>query len=337
MRRKTLKLIKSHEVLLLAITLVLSVGVGLYQPQFLSLDNVFAILKSSSFLGILSIGFLFVLISGGIDISFTATATVAQYLMALALRNHQDFPVILVVLIPLLVGFVLGSVNGLLIHYLKVPPIIVSIASLNIFYGLIQYGSKGRWIYDFPPWFRALSKVSLGGVKTPEGIYYGFSLFSLLWLLVALGGALILGYTTLGRKIYALGGSEEATKRQGVNILFIRWFVYAFLGLISGLGALVHTLVTQTAAPNALLGQEFDVVTAVVLGGALITGGKGSVLGSVLGVLFVAILKNSLVLMGVPSYWHQLVVGAVFLASVLTTANRDILIRILRGRKYEGS
>jgi simple sugar transport system permease protein len=324
--KKILKKIFDHnEIILLFILMVITLGIGLHSPKFVSAENLFDILRSSSFIGILSVGFLFVLISGGIDISFTATATVAQYIMASVLASHHEMPVLLVILIPVIIGLLLGTLNAMLIHYLKSPPIIISIASLNAYYGIIQFASKGRWIYDFPDWFSRFPKILILQFESTEGFRYGLSVFTFIWIVMAVAGHIILRYTSLGRKLYASGGNIEAAKRAGINIRNIRWFVYAFLGGIAGIGALIHALITQTVAPNAILGQEFDVVTAVVLGGAAITGGSGTVAGSVLGVLLVAVIKNGLTLMKIPSYWHQVFIGGILLISIMATATRTRL------------
>jgi simple sugar transport system permease protein len=324
--KKLLRNIFDHnEVILLCILIAITLGIGLHSPRFLTAENLFDILRSSSFIGILSVGFLFVLISGGIDISFTATATVAQYIMASVLTKNHDMPIFFVILIPIVIGLALGTLNAMLIHYLKSPPIIISIASLNAYYGIVQYISDGRWIYDFPGWFSQFPKILVIPFESAEGIRYGLSIFTLIWIIMALGGHIVLRYTTLGRKLYAVGGNLEAAKRAGINIRNMRWFVYAFLGGIAGIGALIHALITQTVAPNAILGQEFDVVTAVVLGGAAITGGSGTIAGSVLGVILVAVIKNGLTLMKIPSYWHQVFVGGILLISVMATATRTRL------------
>lgn len=321
--KKIISKITSHnELILLFILVTVVLAIGQYSPKFLSAENFFDILRSSSFIGILSVGFLFVLISGGIDISFTATATVAQYIMASILTSHQDMPIVLVIIIPIVIGLMLGSLNALLIHFLKSPPIIISIASLNAYYGIIQFVSSGRWIYDFPDWFSQFPKILVISFENANGYRYGLSIFTLMWIFLALFGHILLKYTVLGRKLYAAGGNIEAAKRAGINIWLIRWFVYSFLGGLAGVGALIHALITQTVAPNAILGQEFDVVTAVVLGGALITGGSGSIIGTILGVLLVAVVKNGLTLMMVPSYWHQVFIGGILLISVIATATK---------------
>lgn len=324
------RLFSSSELYLFLVIALIVTVVSQINPRFLSAENLFDLLRSYSFIGILSIGFLVVLISGGIDISFTATATVAQYILALMLVSNFDLPIIVILIIPIMAGTLLGSLNAILIHYLNAPSIIITIATLNAYYGILQFISKGRWIYNFPDWFRAFPNIILIKFVNQDGVTYGFSIMSAVWLLIAIAGFILLRYMRLGRYIYAKGGNLEGAKRAGLNIFRMRLFAYSFLGCIAGIGAIAHAMLTQTVAPNALLGQEFDVLTAVVLGGASIFGGSGSVIGSMLGVGLVALIKNALTLTRVPEYWHQVFIGLILMISVSITA---IQSKIARSKK----
>jgi len=320
------KLFSRNETYLLLVLIVVIIVVSSINPRFFTAENFFAILRTYSFIGILSIAFLIVLISGGIDISFTATATVAPYIMALILSSNPEVPIVVVVLVPMLIGTILGAFNALLIHFLNAPSIIITIATLNAYYGILQFISRGQWIYNFPDWFRAFPQLKIIQFVNENGAYYGLSIITVIWFALILAAFIMLRYTTLGRNIYALGGNVEAAHRSGLNILRLRIFVYSNMGFMAGIGAIVHAMVTQTVAPNALLGQEFDVVTAVVLGGASIFGGVGTLSGMFLGVGLVAVVKNALTIIHVPEYWHQAFIGAILLISVSITATRAKLI-----------
>ncbi|MDY0095573.1 MAG: ABC transporter permease [Candidatus Vecturithrix sp.] len=312
-----------NEYTLLIILIGLITVMSLISPDFFSAENFFDILRSSTFVGICSVGFLVVLISGGVDISFTATATVAQYVMGLMLVSSRGFPVVCIILAPLLIGAVLGMVNAILINRLKVSAIIVTIATLNIYYGAIQFASKGAWLYSFPDWFTSFSKIRVISFTNQEGVPYGLSILTVIWMVSILAGMFLLNYTSLGRKIFAIGGNLESAHRVGINVNRIRLFTYSFLGMIAGIGAIIYTLTTRTVAPNAMMGLEFNVLSAVVLGGASISGGKGSVSGTVIGVLLIAVLTNGLTIMKVPNYWHQVFIGLMLLMSVSITALRE--------------
>ena len=151
-------------------------------------------------------------------------------------------------------------------------------------------------------------------------ILYGLSVLTVIWFAVAILGDFILKKTVYGRRLYAMGGNMEAARRAGIDILKYQVFAYGFLGFCSGLAGLVHTMVTQTVAPNTLIGNEFYTIAAVVFGGASIFGGSGSVFGTVMGVVIMAVLLNALTIMRVPAYWHQVFTGAILIASMAVTA-----------------
>ena len=312
--------IASTEFYLFCVLLGLILVVSLISPRFLSAENFFSMALSYSYTGIFAIGFLFVLISGGMDISFAAVATVAQYLMASAMVAQPDIPIVVVVLIPILTGCALGALNALLIHYLNAPSIIVSLANLNIYYGILQFISGGTWLYDFPDWFSQFSLTLAVSLTNEQGVHYGLSVVTLIWIALALVASFVLRKLKAGRKLYAMGGNLEASRRAGISILRYRLFAYITCGFTAGLGGMVHTFVTQTVAPNTLVGREFDVVAAVVLGGASIFGGSGSVGGTLLGVALIAVITNALTIMKVPDYWHMVFIGAVVLLSIGITA-----------------
>ena len=314
------RVFKRNEFYLLFIIIGLSIIMSLANPNFMTLENLFDILRSYSFLGILAVGVLVVLISGGIDISFTANATVAQYVMAVILSQIPGTNPFFVFIVPCIIGIILGGVNASLIYFLKAPPIIITIATLNVFFGVLQFVSGGKWIYNFPIWFRDFARISILNFINPDGIAYGLSILTIIWVFIIIITFVLLKYTTVGRKIYAMGGNIEAAKRAGINILFLQFFVYCFMGFLAGLASIIQALLTQTVAPNAIMGRELDVIAAVVLGGASLAGGSGSLAGTLLGVALIAIVGNGLTLMRVSSYWHKVFVGFIIIISVIITA-----------------
>jgi simple sugar transport system permease protein len=317
MKTNSWNFLRRNEFYLILVILVLVVFLSFTTTDFFSIENLFDVLVSYSFLGIMAAGFLVVLISGGIDISFTATATVAQYIVAsFMLKHHGNW--VIVFAMAAAIGIVLGAVNALLVHYLKVSAIIITISTLNIYYGILIFTTRGKWLYNFPDWFS--EGISLYNFTTAAGKVYSLSLPILVLLGVLIVTSVLLNKTTVGRKIYALGGNLEAAKRMGFNILGLHLFVYCYLGLLAGIAAIVQAQIVQTVAPNAIVGRELEVVAAVVLGGASLAGGRGSLLGTILGVTLVAVMQNGLVLFGVSSYWHKVVIGIVILVSVSLTA-----------------
>jgi simple sugar transport system permease protein len=314
------RLLKRNEIYLLFVIIGLSILLSIVNPNFLTLENLFDILRSYSFMGILAVGVLVVLLSGGIDISFTANATVAQYVMAYLLVNNLEMNIFLAILIPCVIGVALGGINAALIYFLNAPPIIITISTLNVYFGVLQFISGGKWLYNFPVWFRNISKVSVLKLVNPDGIPYGLSILTIIWIAIIVFTFLILRYTTLGRKIYAMGGNMEAAKRSGLNVLQLQMFVYCFMGLLAGIASIIQALLAQTVAPNAIMGRELAVIAAVVLGGASLAGGTGSLVGTLLGVSLIATITNGLTLMRVSSYWQNVFIGLIIIISVSVTA-----------------
>lgn len=308
------KFFHRHEFYILLVIIVLSLILAVINPTFLTLDNIFDLLRNNAFLGILALGELVVLISGGIDVSFTAITTVAQYIMGIIVTSYYVDNVFLTLLIPIPIGILLGLINAVLIYITKVHPVIITIATLNIFYGLLVFFTGGKWMYSFPPSFTDFAYVKVFQVTTPYSVT-GLSIFTLFWIILTILTWFILKYLPIGRKIYAMGGNLEAARRVGFNIFRIQLFVYGYMGFLSGIAAFVHAQLGQIIQPNAIVGQELDVIAAVILGGASISGGTGSVIGTILGVLLFAIIKNGLILMKLPSYWHQVVVGLIIVVA----------------------
>ena len=226
------------------------------------------------------------------------------------------------------IGVLLGLMNALLVNRLRVPSIIITISTLNIFYGLLLWLSKGVWLYDFPPWFE--KGVMLFKYTDADGYDYGLGLPLLTMIAVVLLTAFIMNFTTVGRKIYAMGGNRESASRVGFSVLRLQLFVYGYMGLMSGAAGVVQAWTVMTVAPDSLLGYELTVLAAVVLGGTSLIGGRGTLTGTLLGVILLAVMQNGLNLLGVSSYWQTLITGAIIVVSISVTAwsqhqNRSLL------------
>ncbi len=309
------KVFKYHETYLVIIIVLLSLLITSINSNFMTAENMFDLLKSNAFMGILAIGTLLVLISGGIDISFTAIATVSQYIMALVIIKMGG-NIFTALAVAVLVGTILGMINGVLIYNYRIPSIIATIATMNIYYGLLIVFSGGKWIYSLPAWFRRFAEIRILTFHTSNGLPYGLSIVTFIWFIVIIVAFFILKYTLLGRSIYALGGDRKSSLRIGFNLFLTETFVYSFMGFLSGIAGVVQALLIQTVAPNAIVGKELDIIAAVVLGGASLTGGRGSIFGAMLGVALLAILRNGMTLMAIPAVWFEFLVGMVILLSV---------------------
>ena len=306
---------RTHEFRLLVITALLALVLSIGSRRFLTLQNMLDLLTASSFSGMCAAGLLVVLISGGIDISFTAIASVAQYVAMLAvIRFHGGWAMLFG--LGLGAGLMLGLVNALLISTLRLSSIIVSIAMLNVYFGLLMFLSGGNQLFDLPQWFLDAFCWVVWTAKAQNPYVWNGQIIGLFVCFAA--SWLLLNRTSTGRQIYALGGNAEAASRVGFHAFRLNLVVYGYMGLVAGLASLAQGQLAQSIAPNVLVGRELDVLAAVVLGGASLTGGQGSVLGMILGVSLLAIMENGLVLVGISSYWTQFFDGAVIVVAVST-------------------
>ena len=309
------KFLKCHEAYVLMIIIVFSIVISLVNPNFFSLENLFDLLKSNAFLGIMAIGVLLVLVSGGIDMSFAAIATIAEY-VSVSICIKLGGSMTSAFLLAIAIGILLGSINGLLIHMFEIPPIIATIATMNVYYGLLIVVTRGRWIYALPGFFRSFAEVRVLTLISSTQTPYGISVITVIWFLLMVATALLLKYTRLGRSVYAVGGDLVSAGRIGINVRLVQVFVYAFMGVMAAIAGIVQALLVQTVAPNSIVGKELSVIAAVVLGGASLSGGRGSVLGTFFGVMLLAIVQNGMTLMKVSAVWYDVFVGIVIIVSV---------------------
>ncbi len=279
-------------------------------------ENILSLLKSYSFTGIISIGVFMILLSGGIDLSFMVIATTAMYLMGSYMLSSFQGNIFLAFIICAVVGTILGAINGLLVYYFKVSTLIVTLGTLNLFYGVLMFFSKSRDIYYLPEWFRNFASMKFSFISERIEV----SVFIIMWLVVLIVSWLILKYTVLGRGIYAIGGGGiNDAKKAGFNIFKIQLFIYCYAGFLYGIGSVIPAGTVGEIVPTALFGKELPVIAAVVVGGASLAGGSGSILGVTFGVILLSLIRNGLTLMRVSSYWQGITMGIIVLISIIIT------------------
>lgn len=320
MNKKILSIIQKREMLLFFIILILSFFVQSKASSFFSYENIANVLKACSIVGIFSLGVLIVTISGGFDVSFVAIAQVSEYLVVWLLIKHIQGNLILAFLLAILIGLVLGLFNGFLIDYFKMPAIIITISTQNLFYGILYVVTKGRSLYDVPSFLQPLAGNKIFAETAANGASYGLSTVTLLWFALALITFLFLKYTIWGRSIYLMGGNKIAAQRIGINTTKSTLIVYGIGGAIAGIASIAHISIIMTVIPNSIVGTEMDTIAAVILGGASISGGTGSVIGTILGVFLFALINNSLTLLQISSSWYNVVIGAIILSSIIINA-----------------
>ena len=318
------RLLRQNETWLAILIAILCAAITAANPAFLTYENVAGFLKSCSMVGIMAVGALIVLVlSGSPDVSFTAIAQVVEYAVVVAVM-HWSGNIYVALLLAAALGAFMGLVNGVIVHYFRVPTIIVTIATFNIYFGMLYVITHGKLINSVPPMFRAFGNTLLFPRVSALGGTYGLSLMTIVWLAVAVLGWVILRKTFVGRSIFAIGGNEVAAERMGIRMLGTRLFVFGLVGLLSGVAAVVHVSIVQSVVPNIIVGKELEVIAAVVLGGASVFGGKGTMLGSVLGVMLFAILNNGLTLLNFSSYWYNVTIGVVITVAITNSAYQQL-------------
>jgi simple sugar transport system permease protein len=309
---------------LLAAILMTAIVFSLSSPYFLTFSNFVNLIEAYSVTTILAAGVFVVLVSGGIDVSFTATAAATQYVAAY-LVAQLDYPAAPALGLAAILGAALGCINALLTYYLRVVSIIVTIATSSIYYALLIYLTNAEEIYNLPDWWSG--RITFLRFATASGVVKITLPIVVMVAVIALTQYLM-AWTRIGRQVYALGGNSEAASRIGVGVLRVQLIAYGYLGLLAAVAGFVQAGRVHQAVPTAMAGQELNVLAVAILGGASLVGGVGSVGGVVLAVLFLAMLQNGLNLVGVSSYFFGVVIGLAILISVSMTTYAEY-----RGRK----
>ncbi|AUY16485.1 MULTISPECIES: ABC transporter permease [Serratia] len=315
MRRFNLKP-RGNEGYLAWVLLLTVIVFSLLSDRFLTVQNLLDLSESYAVSGIFALGLFVVLVTGGIDISFAAVASVVQYLIATLAAHYGLGSPAGCILLALAIGAALGMVNALLIYCLRIVSIIVTISMQALLFGMLMWLTNGRSLYALPDWWtlpRSVLPFQLGEQS------YQLGLPTLVMLAVALLTWLLLNKTHLGRQLFAVGGDAESARRIGIRVGLLHLFAYGYLGVMAAIGGLVQVYRMGEVVPNALVGGELDVLAAAVLGGASLNGGKGSVIGTLMGVFLIGVLKNGLNLIGVSSYFMNVVIGLVIVAAITVT------------------
>ncbi|MBS7540923.1 ABC transporter permease [Ancylobacter lacus] len=297
-------------VLLVAICVAVSVA----NPAFLQASSLIDIGRASVVMGLFALGVFVILAAGGIDVSFTAIAAFTMYSLTVLVSKHvPGLPMPVIVLMAMAGGALLGTVNGLLVHHLRVPSLIVTIGTQYLFRGFLLSFIGTVWIMSLPPQMGAFGRMPLLQFEAASGATITLPMYFLVLPAAALVTWWILNRTLMGKAIFAVGGNAGVAARLGYNLRTVHVFMFAYAGALAGLAGIIHTCANRQSNPFDLVGTEINVIAAVVLGGARITGGTGTVLGTLLGVLLVVVVNSVLVLVGIPSTWQRVVVGGFIL------------------------
>ncbi|NAZ35471.1 ABC transporter permease [Rubellimicrobium sp. CFH 75288] len=289
----------------LLVLVALVVALSILSPVFLSVSNLFNILLATTTVGILAIGATFVICAAGIDLSLGSVLGLASVSGA-AMFAYLGLPWPFVILGCLAAGAAAGLVNGLTVAIARVPAFIVTLGMMGIARGLALIISGGQGIYGMPPEILFLGQARPFGVPTPIFILVGTAILAH-W---------VLAHTRFGHHTLALGDNEAAARATGIDVRRLRILLYTLSGLMAGLAGLVFTARVNTGDPTAGLTYELLAITAAIIGGTNLFGGRGSILGTMVGALIMGVVQNGLNLLAVQAYWQQMAIGTVLVAAV---------------------
>jgi len=277
---------------------------SLQSDKFLTVDNLTNVMRTAAFTIITAIGQAFLIIAGSWDISVGAVYSVGG-VAAAALMTYYDVPIGIAVLIALMIGALFGIFNGFFVLKINLPPFIATMGTMYAARGLATGYTKGVSVYPLPENFLKIGQtgIPIGDYELPYVIVIA--------LLMSIIAGFILRYTTYGRKLYAAGGNGEAARLAGIPTLKIRFSAFILIGILASLTGVLMASRVGSAQPNIGSGFEMTVVAACVIGGISMDGGAGSIIGVVMGSIFMAMVSNGMTLIKVDAYWQQLVIGLV--------------------------
>ncbi|MDZ7690797.1 MAG: ABC transporter permease [Balneolaceae bacterium] len=281
-------------------------GISIMSPNFLTVTNLLIVVRQITINAMLAFGVTFVIISGGIDLSMGSVVAVAG-VVAASFAQSGTYPLIIPLLAALSAGILIGAFNGIVITKGNVPPFIVTLGTMTIGRGLALIISDGRPISNLSDSFAYIGGGELVGIPVP---------IILLGVIFA-GCIMLLKKTIWGRYMYAVGGNEEAARASGIDVNKIKITVYTLCGALSAVGGIILASRISTGQPNVGVAFELDAIAAVVIGGTSLSGGVGTVTGTLIGALLIGVIGNGLDLMNVSSYYQQVVMGLIIIVAVV--------------------
>jgi ribose transport system permease protein len=287
------------------ILLIVMAFFAINNPRFATVDNMLTILTAAAPFAFIALGQTLVILTGGIDLSVGSVIAVGAMAAAWTAK-FMEAPLWVVALVSILVGVICGSINGLVVSRLNVPPFVATLGMMTLASGFAYVIGGGAPINGLPKNFGAIANSRIAGITIP--------VFLMIIAIVALG--LIMRRTAWGLRVYAVGGNETAAQIAGVKTKRVLFSVYAISGALAGLSGIMLASRTINGAPTTGSGYELDAIAAAVIGGASLSGGRGTVWGTAIGLFLIQILNNGLDIMIVPAYWQKVIKGALIVTAV---------------------
>lgn len=319
MNKSLKKMLHSSEFYVAVLIVLFSVLVEVRSGQFFTGNNIVDLLRAFIVPAMFCVGELMVLISGGVDCSFPAIASLSMFVVCKSFESSVTNPIVFFV-VAALIGLVFGVFNGVIIGKYRFPALIVTLGTSSICWGIMQGVFKSRE-YPLCETLLSVGRAKLLTATNPEtGLSSDLPMLVVLMVVILLAGWFILNKTMLGRGIYAIGGDMIAAKRAGFNVFKTTVFVYGFSGMLAGIIGVSRACMLQAVHPNNLEGLEMTVIASCVLGGVSLTGGKGTILQACLGTALITICSNSLILLGINTQWQNVVTGIIIIVGTAVTA-----------------
>jgi rhamnose transport system permease protein len=303
---------KFRELGLLAFILLLSIGVQLRNPSFLTWENINDMVTNTAILSILAVGMMLVIITRGIDLSIGATLALSGMTAALAVSHYPGLHPLAAIGIGTGIGLICGMVLGVLVAWVNILPIIATLGMMNVFRGLTFETSGGKWVsaHQMPGSFKEIATGSLLGINN----------LIVMAIVIYAAAYYFVSHTRTGRRIYAVGSNPDSAAISGIHTGKILWLVYTIMGGLSGLAGVLWVSKFASAQGDTASGYELSVIAACVLGGVSIAGGVGKISGIVLGSVLLGILNNALPMIDVSAFWQMFIQGSIILIAVLINA-----------------
>ncbi len=302
--KKSVKALIS-EYFIIVIFIALVVVLAVLKPSFISPKNLANILKQASINGILAFGMMFVIISGGFDMSVGSTVAFTGILAALL--GQGQYPLVIALLVALIGGLAVGITNGVGVAVGELPPFIMTLGTMTAVRGLALLISGGKPVTGITESYKAIA----------AGSFLGIPMLAVFWIVVILVCSFVAIKTVYGRRVYACGGNVQAARVAGINTTFIKVSTFAIAGFLAGLCGFLMTSRITIGQPTAAESYEMDAITACVVGGVSMSGGVGNPVGVIIGTLLITVISNGLDILGVSAHWQKIVKGLIIVLAVL--------------------
>ena len=322
MQKKFKKMLGQTETYVFLIILLLAVAIQFRSGQFFTGNNIVDLLSALIVPGLFACGTFMVLVSGGMDVAFPALASLCAYATTkLFLDMGYTGGVLLPLLFAVVLGALLGAFNGFFIGYLNLNALIVTLGTSSMFKGFMQGALDSKQLAVIPEGMRSFGTSELLTAYNPDMTLKSIlPMTFLVFVAVAIVVWFIMNKTYFGRGIYAIGGNPAAAKAAGFNVKRTKMLTYTIVGAISAAAGIMRVCMMQQCHPTNMLGMEMNIIAGVVLGGTAITGGAGTMAGTILGTFLIVMVENSMILLGIPTTWKSVFVGAIIVIGVAVSA-----------------